>query len=98
MKGRGFIKTFPSIYVPSVINRFNVGYGVRIYFIMQSLIKKKKKKKKMNNLPCFESAVRHLVYFVNSRGDSYANKYYEISFLWIHFVVNSNTPCLHSQW
>ena len=85
MKGRGFIKTFPSIYVPSVINRFNVGYGVRIYFIMQSLIS-------------FESAVRHLVYFVNSRGDSYANKYYEISFLWIHFVLNSNTPCLHSQW
>ena len=38
--GRGFTSTFPSIYVPSVINRFIFGHRVVIYFIMQSLIEK----------------------------------------------------------
>ena len=49
MKSRGFIETFPWIYVPSVINRF-IGYWVLIYFIMQSLLGKRSK-----NLFCFPS-------------------------------------------
>ena len=89
MKDCGFTETFPSIYDPSVINRFMFGHCVLSYFIMKSLLEKRRK-----ILPCFpskrESAVHHLVYFVNSRSDSYANKSHEISFLLIHFVVKLN--------
>ena len=48
--GQGFTETFPSTYVPSVINRFMFGHWVLIYFIMQSLLKKRSK-----NLHCFPS-------------------------------------------
>ena len=33
-------QAIPSVYVPSVINRFIFGQGVVIYFIMQLLLKK----------------------------------------------------------
>ena len=44
MKGRGFTETFPSIYVPSVINRFSFGHWVAIYFIMQLLLQNREQK------------------------------------------------------
>ena len=37
-------RAISSVYVPSVINRFNFGQGVVIYFIMQLLLKKSSKK------------------------------------------------------
>ena len=43
MKDRGFTEAFPSIYVPSVINRFIFGHCMLIYFIMQSLLEKEAK-------------------------------------------------------
>ena len=59
MTGRGSTEPLPSVYVPSVINRFNFGYGVVTYFIMQSSFekiskkKKKRKKKKKKKHPVF---------------------------------------------
>ena len=35
MISKDFTKTFPSIYVPSVINRFVFGLGFVVYFIIQ---------------------------------------------------------------
>ena len=58
MKSRGFTKTLPLVYVPSVINRFTFGHWVLIYFIMQSLLKKSK------NLPCFPSKRESLQYAI----------------------------------
>ena len=43
MKSQSFTETFPSIYVPSVINRFIFGHWVLIYFIMQSLFENRRK-------------------------------------------------------
>ena len=43
MKSRGFSETFPSIYVPSVINRFIFGHCVRIYLQCKSLLGKRSK-------------------------------------------------------
>ena len=59
---------------------------------MQSLLKKKKQKLTSISFLGRESAVRHLVYFVNSCSDSYANKSYEISILLLELEFMASTP------
>ena len=63
MKGRGFTKTFPLIYVPSVINRFIFRHWVVIYFIKFAIITQKKKKQKLTLFSCWarKSAVCYLI-------------------------------------
>ena len=44
MNGRGFTETFPSIYVPSVINRF-IFWSLCAYLLYNAIANRKKKQK-----------------------------------------------------
>ena len=101
MKGRGVTKTFPSIYVPSVINWFISCHGVVIYFIMQSLyILYSKQEVKLTLFSLLATNLQYAILFILSTAAAIIAqiKSYEISFMSTHSVVklncNRNYVCL----
>ena len=78
MKSRGFFSTDLGSKRDKLVYFWSLG----TYLLYNAIITRKKKQKlTLFSFLARESAVRHLVYIVNSSSNSYANKSYEISCL-----------------
>ena len=92
-----FTKTFPLIYVASMINLFIYGHGVVIYFLIQSLLEKTAK----THLSARKAAICSLILSTAAAIITQA-KSYEHSAMLIFYVVKLNlSPILfvnQSHW
>ena len=93
MKGRGFTEPMER-YIGLRSERDKSVYfwswGGRDLLYNAIITREKKQKLTLFSFQATESAVRHFVYLVKSRSDSYANKSYEISFCRYIFFVKLN--------
>ena len=88
---KGEVSPSPFIGLRSEHDKSVYFWSLGSYFLYNAIITRNNKQKlTLFSFLTRQSAVRHLVYFVNSRSDIYANKSYEISSLSIYFIVKLN--------